>query len=282
MTIRSETTTSWQATGTVLDQILARTSRDLADRKAATSIAELERLAANRPAPRSLADAIGGPGVSVIAEIKRGSPSRGIFPVSIDVADVAASYVAGGAAAISVLTEEPSFHGTLADLELVSSVVRDANPARPVLRKDFMVDEYQLVEARAFGADVILLIVAALDDLTLNQLHTFALDLGLSVLVEVHDADEMDRAAAIGATIIGINNRDLRDFTVDLATTERLAPLAPAGTLIVGESGIFTATDVQRLGAVGVKAVLVGESLILSDDRDGGIRSLREGQPDGI
>ncbi len=218
----------------------------------------------------------------MIAEVKRGSPSRGIFPVRIDVAEIAASYVDGGAAAISVLTEGPSFHGTLADLDLVASVVREASPPRPVLRKDFMVDEYQLLEARACGADVILLIVAALDDATLARLHRAALGLGLSVLVEVHDAQEMGRAAAIGAGIIGINNRDLRDFTVDLATTERLAPLAPAGTLIVGESGIFTAADVERLGAASVSAVLVGESLILSNDRAGGIRALRQGQPDGI
>ncbi len=278
----STTGTTWQSTGTVLDRILAQTSRDLADRKVATSTAELERMAADRPAPHSLAAAIGGPGVSVIAEVKRGSPSRGIFPVAVDVAEVTASYVAGGAAAISVLTEGPSFHGTLADLESVAAVVRDATPPRPVLRKDFMVDEYQLLESRAYGADVILLIVAALDDPTLARLHSAALDLGLKVLVEVHDAGEMVRAAAIGASIIGINNRDLRDFRVDLTTTERLAPLAPAGCLLVGESGIFTAADVKRLGMVGVNAVLVGESLILSDDRAAGIRALRAEQPDGI
>lgn len=275
-------TQTWQATGTVLDRILDRTARDLAGRKTVTSLPALERRVAERPAPRSLAEAIGGPGVSVIAEVKRGSPSRGMFPVAIDVADIARSYVAGGAAAISVLTEGPSFHGSLADLETVVGAVGDAIPPRPVLRKDFMVDEYQLVEARAFGADVILLIVAALDDPTLARLHTTAIDLGLSVLVEVHDAEEMVRAVSIGAAVIGINNRDLRDFRVDLATTERLAPLAPTGTLIVGESGIFTAGDVQRLEAVGVNAVLVGESLILSDDRAGGVRALRAGQPDGI
>ena len=274
--------TTWQATGTVLDRILAQTSRDLADRKAATTTAELERMAADRPAPHSLASAIGGPGVAVIAEVKRGSPSRGLFPVAIDVADVAANYVAGGAAAISVLTEGPSFYGTLAELDIVAGVVREATPPRPVLRKDFMVDEYQILESRAYGADVILLIAAALDDPTLARLHAAALDLGLSVLVEVHDAGEMARAAAIGASIIGINNRDLRDFRVDLATTEHLAPLAPAGALLVGESGIFTSDDVERLGVAGVNAVLVGESLILSDDRAAGIRLLRRGQPNGI
>ena len=275
-------TQTWQATGTVLDRILERTARDLADRRTVTPLSEVERRAADRPAPRSLAAAIGGPGVSVIAEVKRGSPSRGVFPVEIDVAGLARSYVEGGAAAISVLTEGPSFHGSLADLETVVGAVHDAVPPRPVLRKDFMVDEYQLVEARASGADVVLLIVAALDDATLGRLHAAADDLGLSVLVEVHDAEEMARATAIGAGIIGINNRDLRDFRVDLATTERLAPLAPAGTLIVGESGIFTAEDVSRLGAAGIDAVLVGESLILSEDRAGAVRALRAGQPDGI
>ena len=275
-------TQTWQETGTVLDRILDRTARDLAERRALMPVSELERRAADRPAPRSLAEAIGGAGVSVIAEVKRGSPSRGRFPVEIDVADTARSYVEGGAAAISVLTEGPSFHGSLADLDTVVAAVGDSTPPRPVLRKDFMIDEYQLIEARAFGADVILLIVAALDDPTLARLHLAAGDLGLSVLVEVHDAKEMARAAAIGAGVIGINNRDLRDFRVDLATTEHLAPLAPAGTLLVGESGIFTADDVRRLEAVGVHAVLVGESLILSDDRAGGVRALREGQPDGI
>ena len=275
-------TSTWQETGTVLDRILARTARDLAERKLITPVAELERLALERPATRSLATAIGGPGVSVIAEVKRGSPSRGVFPVEIDVATIADAYIAGGAAAISVLTDAPHFHGTLDDLATVSRSVATAEPPRPVLRKDFMLDEYQLIEARAWGADVILLIAAALDDATLARLNRLAGDLGLSVLVEVHDAEEMHRVLAIGAPIVGINNRDLRDFRVDLATTERLAPLAPVGTLLVGESGIFTAADVERLGSAGVSAVLVGESLILQDDRNKAVSTLRAGQPDGI
>lgn len=275
-------TSTWQATGTVLDRILDRTARDVAERKRVTLVAELERKAMGQPSPRSLATAIGGPGVSVIAEIKRGSPSRGVFPVTIDVADVAASYTTGGAAAISVLTDTPFFHGTLDDLETVAQTVAGAEPPRPVLRKDFMVDEYQVIEARAWGADVILLIVAALDDAALTRLDTVAGELGLSVLVEVHDAEEMRRALAIGAPVIGINNRDLRDFTIDLATTERLASLAPADTLLVGESGIFTATDVERLGSAGVSAVLVGESLIVQRDRAEAVRALRAGQPNGI
>jgi indole-3-glycerol phosphate synthase len=270
---------TWQQTGTVLDRILARTATDVAARRSETPVATLERLAADRPAPRSLASAIGAPGVSVIAEIKRGSPSRGVFPVAIDVAEVAGAYVEGGTAAISVLTDEPFFHGTLGDLRTVADTVADATPPRPVLRKDFMVDEYQLVEARAHGADVILLIVAALDDAALTRLHAAAIDLGLSVLVEVHDAEEMRRAIALGAAVIGVNNRDLRDFSIDIATTERLAEMVPDGTLLVGESGIFTPADVARMGTAGVSAVLVGESLIVQPDRAAAVRALREGQP---
>ncbi|HEV2527619.1 MAG TPA: indole-3-glycerol phosphate synthase TrpC [Thermomicrobiales bacterium] len=273
------TEAQWLATGTVLDRILERTAADLTDRRAAVPVTELERRAADRPAARPLRDAIGGPGVSVIAEIKRGSPSRGMFPATIDVAKVAGAYVAGGAAALSVLTDGPFFHGSLDDLAVAVDTVADAAPPRPVLRKDFMLDEYQLVEARAYGADVILLIVAALDDATLARLMSTATGLGLSVLTEVHDEEEMRRAIAAGADNIGINNRDLRDFRVDLATTERLAPMVPAGTLLVGESGIFTAADLGRMADCGVSAVLVGESLIVQPDRTAAVRTLREGQP---
>ena len=276
------TDAQWLATGTVLDQILERTAADLAERRVAIPVASLERQAADRPAAWPLRDAIGGPGVSVIAEIKRGSPSRGIFPATIDVGEIAAAYVDGGAAALSVLTDGPFFHGSLGDLDTAVRAIAPAEPPRPVLRKDFMLDEYQLIEARAHGADVILLIVAALDNAMLTRLSTKAADLGLSVLTEVHDESEMRRAIAAGADIIGINNRDLRDFRVDLATTERLAPMVPAGTLLVGESGIFTADDLNRMASCGVSAVLVGESLIVQPDRAAAVRRLREGQPGAI
>ena len=270
--------TSHVATGTILDRILARTASDLARRKESVPLGELERRAAGRPAPVGLAAALRGPGVSVIAEIKRASPSRGLFPVAVDPTAVAEAYLDGGAAALSVLTDEPFFRGNLFDLAAAAAVAHDRAQPAPVLRKDFVIDPYQLVEATAHGADAVLLIVAALDDPTLASLLARAQESGLDALVEVHDEPELDRALAAGATLIGINNRDLRTFAVDLATTERLAPLAPPGAVLVGESGIFTARDVARLGRAGVNAVLVGEGLILASDRAAAIRALR-GEP---
>ena len=262
-------------TGTVLDRILERTAADVATRKAAVPPSVLERRAADRPKPVGLRAALDGPGLAVIAEIKRASPSRGVFPVAIDPPAVAREYLDGGAVALSVLTDEPFFHGSLADLEAVAAVAHDRPSLAPVLRKDFVVDPYQIVEARAHGADAILLIVAALSDPTLRDLLASARDYGMDALIEVHDEAEMARVAAAGATLIGINNRDLRTFAVDLAVTERLAPLAPPGAQLVGESGIFTHEDAARLAAVGVKAVLVGEGLILAPDRAAAVRALR-------
>ena len=262
------------ATGTILDKIMAHTASDLADRKVRLPLGELERHAQDRPAPLSLRSALSEPGVAVIAEIKRASPSRGRFPVEIDPALVAASYLDGGAAALSVLTDGPFFQGSLDDLRTAAEVAHQRPAPAPVLRKDFMLDPYQVVEARAFGTDAILLIVAALSDSQLVELHAVAVEQGMDSLVEVHDEAELARAAAMGATLIGINNRDLRSFVVDLAVTERLAPLAPPGTVLVGESGIFTAADVERLGRAGVSAVLVGESLIVAPDRSAAVRGL--------
>jgi indole-3-glycerol phosphate synthase len=260
-------------TGTVLDRILTRTAADVAVRKTQTPLAALERRAADRNAPIDLASALRGPDVGVIAEIKRASPSRGEFPVIIDPAIVAKEYLTGGAAALSVLTDEPFFRGSLADLEAAATVAH--HHGAPVLRKDFMIDAYQMIEALAYGADVILLIVAALDQPLLESLLREATDLGLSALVEVHTEEEMRRAADSGASIIGINNRDLKTFQVDLAVTERLAPLAPPDTLLVGESGIFAHADVERLQRAGVQAVLVGESLITAPDREAAVQTLR-------
>ncbi|MGH2561057.1 MAG: indole-3-glycerol phosphate synthase TrpC [Thermomicrobiales bacterium] len=260
------------ATGTVLERILARTRVDVEARKKATPVVALERQAVDRAAPLSLANALSGEGVSVIAEIKRASPSRGVFRAEVDPPAVAGAYVAGGAAALSVLTDEPFFRGSLGDLHAAASVAHEA--ARPVLRKDFMLDEYQLTEALAFGADAVLLIVAALEQSHLTFLYRAATELGLSVLVEVHDEEELRRASDLGAAIIGINNRDLHSFRVDLAVTEQLAPLAPAGAVLVSESGIFSHHDVQRLHQVGIAAVLVGESLIVAPDRTAAVRAL--------
>ncbi len=260
-------------TGTILDRILARTAADVAVRKGLISQSELERRATRREQPISLNAALATPGVQVIAEIKRASPSRGAFPVEVDPPVVARQYLDGGAAAISVLTDEPFFQGSMEDLTAASTVAHQRGI--PILRKDFVVDEYQLFEALAIGADAVLLIVAALDQALLINLLDQANALGLGVLVEVHDDEEMARAKNAAAAIIGINNRDLRTFEVDLTTTERLAPLATGEAVLVSESGIFTRGDIERLESVGVDAVLVGESLIVSNDRADAIRILR-------
>lgn len=263
-------------TGTYLDRILTQTVADLAKRKGRTPVSDLDRMAAARPAPVSLAGALTAARPAVIAEIKRASPSRGLFPVLVDPVEVAASYLAGGAAALSVLTDEPFFRGSLADLAVVARVAHERLRPVPVLRKDFIVDEYQIREALAYGADAVLLIVAALDDAQLRLLQGVARSLGMVALVEVHNETELVRAVAAEAELIGINNRDLRSFAVDLAVTERLARLAPPGVVLVGESGVFTAADVGRLMAVGVDAVLVGESLITAPDRAAAVTSLRQ------
>jgi indole-3-glycerol phosphate synthase len=260
--------------GTILDRIMTRTAADLEARKAAIPWDELERRAADNPAPVPFRSALTSSNVSVIAEIKRASPSRGVFPVQVDPPAVARAYLDGGAAALSVLTDGPYFHGSLADLEVVVETAHQNAPAVPVLRKDFMLDRYQILEARASGADAVLLIVAALNDRLLRDLLRQAEELHLAALVEVHDEVEMKRAADVGASLVGINNRDLRTFEVDLAVTERLAPLAPGGALLVGESGIFSRDDIVRLGRAGVQAVLVGERLIAAEDRARAVREL--------
>lgn len=269
---------TYAETGTILDAILARTASDLEVRKRQTPIDSLTELAIEqRPAIR-LGERLKRRGVAVIAEIKRASPSRGVFPVSVDPEAVAAEYIAGGAAAISVLTDGPFFQGSLADLESAAKVAHAVDDGVPILRKDFVIDPYQVVEARARGADAVLLIVAALDDAALPELLNAAERWGMDALVEVHDKDEMARAAAAGATVIGINNRDLKTFTVDLAVTERLAPLAPEGAAIVAESGVFGPADVERLRRAGAHAVLVGEGLIIAPDRAEAVRTLRAGR----
>jgi len=262
-------------TGTILDEILRRTTLDLAERKRRVPVAELERRAAGRAAAVPFGGALRGSGVAVITEVKRASPSRGRFPVEVDPPAVAAAYFEGGAAAISVLTDGPFFQGSLADLEAVAEVAHGRLRPAPVLRKDFVVDPYQVVEARASGADAVLLIVAALEDSVLRGLLAEIAAHGMEALVEVHDEDELERALAAGAATIGINNRDLRSCAVDLAVSERLAPMVPAGTTVVAESGVFSADDVRRLGRAGTHAVLVGESLILVADRGAAVRALR-------
>lgn len=262
------------ASETVLDRILERTVSDLTIRKRTVPDAALRKLIAVQPSPVSLKQALRGQRVAVIAEIKRASPSRGVFPLKVEPAEVAAAYLAGGAAALSVLTDAPFFAGSLADLDVVARVARARTSAAPVLRKDFLVDPYQVLEARAHGADAVLLIVAAVPGHTLRHLFSLVQEHGLEALVEVHDEAELERAIEIGASTIGINNRDLRTFEVDLGVTERLAPRCPSDVTIVAESGVFSAADVARLGRAGAHAVLVGEGLIVQQDRAAAVRSL--------
>lgn len=244
----------------ILARILDRKREEIAAAKLARPAPELLREAAAAPATRSLADAlrrpVGAP-VRAIAEIKRASPSAGPIRPGADPAAIAADYAAGGAAAISVLTDRDFFDGDLAFL----AAARGACD-RPLLRKDFLVDEYQLVEARAAGADAVLLIVAALDDDQLAALLSAARGLGLDALVEVHDEREADRAVAAGAHLIGVNHRDLATFAIDMGLTARLAGRLGDDVILVGESGIKTRDDVRALGAAGAHAVLVGESLM--------------------
>ena len=267
-------------TGTILDRILARTAADVAARRSVVSRDALEREAASRPAPLSLRSALIGPDVSVIAEIKRASPSRGVFSKPVDPPSVAAEYLAGGAAAISVLTDEPFFQGSLSDLESAATIAHVHPSFAPVLRKDFVVDPYQIIEGRAYGADAYLLIVAALSDAALHDLLAVGSEYGMDALIEVHDAEELERAISVGATLIGINNRDLRTFEIDLGVSERLAPRVPEGSVVVGESGIFSRADVERLERAGVHAVLVGESLIMAPDRTLAVRRLLGQSPE--
>jgi indole-3-glycerol phosphate synthase len=255
----------------LLDEIVARKRVDVAVRRAAVPRDALAPRAATLPPPRSLAAALTPRGrgeVRILAELKRASPVRGVLAAGFDPVARAPEYVRGGAVALSVLTD-PHFQGTLEDLDTVRAGV-DC----PVLQKDFVVDEYQLWEARAHGADAVLLIVGILEPARLVDLFQGAKALGLSALVEVHREVELDRAADLGAGLIGLNNRDLSTFQTDLAVTERLAPRAPAGACVVSESGIATRADVLRVRTAGAHAVLVGESLSRSGDPAAKLREL--------
>jgi indole-3-glycerol phosphate synthase len=250
----------------ILDELVAAARERVAYARVETPLDEMRARVLACPAPLDFAAALRAPAVSLIAEVKRASPSRGALDANLDPAALARGYAAGGAAAISVLTEPTRFGGSLADLGAVRASLAQVGQARPLLRKDFIVDAYQLYEARAAGADAVLLITAALDDATLAALYDAACDLGLAPLVEVHDAAEMARAAALHPIVVGINNRDLRTMTVDLATTARLRPCVPTGCLVVAESGIHSPEDVRRLASLGVDAMLVGEALVTAPD----------------
>ncbi len=258
-----------------LDEICATKRDEVAERKAQRSLADLDRLAAAQPPPRGFRDALTrklATGYALIAEIKKASPSKGLIREDFRPADHARDYASGGAACLSVLTDAPYFQGHEDYL-----IAARAACSLPVLRKDFMVDPWQVVEARSMGADAILIIVAALDDVQMAEIEQAAMAYGMDVLVEVHDEAEMERAHALQSRLIGVNNRNLKTFTTDLATTERLIPLAPPGALLVGESGINGHADCQRLERSGVRCFLVGESLMRQDDVVAATQALLEG-----
>jgi indole-3-glycerol phosphate synthase len=252
-----------------LERIVERTRGEVASRREAVPLASLESWIDGGEPRRPFREALAGPGLSLIAEHKRRSPSAGVISEGAQLEDVVGAYERAGASALSVLTEEHGFGGSLDDL----GRARRAS-SLPVLRKDFIVDEYQVVEALTAGADAVLLIVAALDGATLTRLHALAGELGLGVLVEVHDAAELAAAADLGATVIGINNRDLTTLKVDTGRTFELRPRVPEGALVVAESGFRTRAELERLAAAGVDAVLVGEALMRAPDIESACRDL--------
>jgi indole-3-glycerol phosphate synthase len=257
----------------ILDDILAETGRTVAACRAQAPIEELAKQAAAAVPARSLARSIrSAKGMACIAEFKRRSPSKGWIQREADVLAVARAYEAAGASGMSVLTDTPFFGGSLDDLRLARSAVR-----LPILRKDFLIDAYQVVEARAAGADAVLLIVAVLTERNLYLLLEETARWGMEALVEAHDADEVARAVTVGAKIIGVNHRDLRTFAMNRALAVTMRPLIPQDRLVVAESGIRTAVDVERLRNAGVDAILVGETLMQAPDPLAALRALLGG-----
>lgn len=257
----------------ILEKICADKRKEVSRRKRLNPFPEVYAAARKAPPPRGFADrlreAIAAGRYGLIAEIKRASPSKGVIRNDFDPVALASAYAAGGATCLSVLTDVRYFQGEDRYLESARRTV-----SLPVLRKDFILDAYQVVESRAIGADCILLILAALNDGQATELASTAAELGMDVLVEVHDRDELLRARALGASLIGINNRNLKTLKVDLATTEHLASDAPCNCLLVSESGLSTRSDLARMAAVGVRCFLVGESLMSKSDVEAATRAL--------
>ncbi|HEV8440577.1 MAG TPA: indole-3-glycerol phosphate synthase TrpC [Methylomirabilota bacterium] len=261
----------------VLDEIISHKRTELAERRARRPLGELQAACRSLPPAPDFPAALQPPPsrrVSLIAEVKRASPSQGLLNADLDPVSQARAYASAGVAAISVLTDEKFFRGSLDDLVAVRSAV-----AVPVLRKEFILEEYQLWESRAAGADAVLLIVAALDRATLGDLLQAAKGVGLGSLVEVHTLEELERALELGAPVIGVNNRDLQTLRTSLEPSLRLLPLIPAGCVAVSESGIFTGQDVARVVAAGARAILVGEALVRAGDVPAKVSELLLGPP---
>jgi len=246
----------------ILERILAAKREEVAARREAVPLAEVRARAADQAPPLNFAEALAQPGVTLIAEIKRASPSRGPLRPTLDAGYLATLYATHGAGALSVLTDGPFFQGSLLDLERAREALRAQGHALPILRKDFIIDPYQVYEARAWGADAVLLIAAALPPAVLSELLALTGELSMHALVEVHNREELETVLSLRPSIIGVNNRDLHTFQTDITTFARLRPLIPQGTVTVAESGIRTADDVRYLARAGADAVLVGEALV--------------------
>jgi indole-3-glycerol phosphate synthase len=257
-----------------LDELVETARESVERRRSQVPEAELEERLQTRGEDRPFAEALSRPGVSLVAEFKRRSPGAGDIRPDAGVAEIVSAYERGGAAALSILTEEASFGGALDDVR----AAREATEL-PILRKDFIVDPYQLVEAAAYGADAVLLIVAALHDDDLAELHDRARGLDLDCLVEVHDEPDLQRALALGADVIGVNNRDLADLTVNVETARELMHDVPAGKTVVAESGYSRREQIEELERIGVDAVLIGEALMRAGDQEAAVRELMLDEP---